>query len=599
MTNYIFLIFGVVILTACSPPDSVLKKQEEPAYIINGQNYTHAIYNRAGLLTTYPISAFTEAYNRRKTNRDNAITDVYVMSHGWNYTITEALSMYRKYIDAIEQQLASQGTHRNFKPYFIFVVWPSTIKPLTDTVSGILPYGLDEALEPVASTIDAIPLHIFTTWKQSINAKNVAIGKGYPKNFDGISEKEQPYTIDGDQSGINYPVSKLIYELMDKSNNKDDSYRIHLVGHSYGAKLLLFAGSEAARQWAKKKTITACKADDTLIGSSLFTDESKNIEDIKKCADTLKLQSPHLQSMVLFNTAMTPDEMSYQTSLLETTGSLKHLALIPRKAFVYSNTDYANGLLFNLREALTGGSVVQGYETLKDTFNKDFLDYRPLFPLRMAGNALAGATSLGVGAAYGFIYYAVNAAINLPLDFYHHVTTHKFADIQSPEKADGLFAAPLALGNAVDFFLPVYPNPLNRQEDELGLFRSSKPGLGKTGLVRLAKGRSKKQNLHHLSSFYDESSDIPETVFNKLTKQQDFPCCDSTDTDFWGSDKFYSFNASDVFDSHMPIVGSHGDLRDGKTDDENSNIRKTVRFIFNYTKMESEKLRPLLTGHTE
>lgn len=607
MKNYIFLMFGAVILIACSP---VQKLHSNGSYIIDGQNYTHAIYNRASLLTTHPISAFTKASERRK------ITDVYVVSHGWNYTTTEALAMYRKYIDAVEQQLpclkdskeqptTCPSAAQNFQPYFIFVAWPSTIKPLTDTVSGILPYGLDEALKPVAGAIDDIPLHIFTTWKQTINAKNVAIGKGYAGNFSNqqdVPESNTPYTVDGDQSGIDFPVSKLIYELLVKSKDNGDSYRVHLIGHSYGAKLLLFAGAEATKQWATNYDINDCLTSNTDIVSALL--ETKGKEDVVKCAKTLNSKRPPLQSMVLFNTAMTPSEMSYQTSFLKTSGSLKHLALIPRKAFVYSNTDYANGLLFNVREALTGAALAQGYEAVNEDVNNDInklaetwvgSKYAAL-PLLMAKDALGGVLTLGSAALYSFTDYAAGVAINFPMDFYHHVTSHKFADMESPENTDAASAIPLALGNTVDFFVPIYPCPFNRQEDDLGLFRSSKPGLGKTGLVKLAKGRSKTLNLHQMSSFYDTSSDISQPVFKKLLDKQDCSLGDNTGNDFQGGDKFYSFDASDVFKNYTPIVGSHGELREGKTYDEDSNIRKTVRFIFNYTKMKSEQLQPLLTG---
>jgi len=201
--------------------------------------------------------------------------------------------------------------------------------------------------------------------------------------------------VDDDATmGEDLPVSALIYELISRktqhvsenlsnstqSSNSDisklDPYdpgtdkfinltdtKIHLVGHSYGAKLMALSGMEAIRRW--------------MLNGLTMTDKEKLLTELSISPETghfakpishnkteqIKLGSWYdnqeifpIDSMILFNPAFTPGELSYPVDfppiVLAPTDTLR---FIPRKAIVYSNTDYANGALFNLRDLALNG----------------------------------------------------------------------------------------------------------------------------------------------------------------------------------------------------------------------------------------------------
>lgn len=69
----------------------------------------------------------------------------------------------------------------------------------------------------------------------------------------------------------------------------------------------------------------------------------------------------------------------------------------------------------------------------------------------------------------------------------------------------------------------------------------------------------------------------------------------------WQREKFYSFDAGQVYDSHTPLMGAHGDLRKPERLDEDvyrnelsccAGLQKrdvTLNFVFNFTKTNFER----------
>jgi hypothetical protein len=150
---------------------------------------------------TDPIEDFKSNVETRKKLRDrlsgtttdvknlhlsgDPITDVYVVAHGWNFSIAEAVANYHGYMELADriQYLQEPKDRSKFQPYFFFVVWPSVIRPLSDMAGAILPFGLDESIRALTTTVDLGAFFLPSVWKQSIHAAKNALGKGYPNQY--------------------------------------------------------------------------------------------------------------------------------------------------------------------------------------------------------------------------------------------------------------------------------------------------------------------------------------------------------------------------------------------------------------------------------
>jgi hypothetical protein len=266
------LVFVLLFLSGCAYQNYNIPRD---SYTLSNRFYTFAIYNDAGRLLTHPLLDLERALETASVDGHgcNRITDIYVISHGWNYSATEAVPNYHNYIellDRFQQQNRQSETPESFCPYLIFVSWTSTTRPLEDLASGILPFNLDEAIRPVGAFIDKVVLHPLTAWKQSFHATTIALGARYPNYYLtrpwyehgsplGYQEMklygtESPYFVDKD-TGYDAPLSAMLYELIQWKTSPEEnrpslkSIDLHLIGHSYGAKLVTLAGMEALRRW--------------------------------------------------------------------------------------------------------------------------------------------------------------------------------------------------------------------------------------------------------------------------------------------------------------------------------------------------------------
>lgn len=290
-------LMGLFLASACTPHEYRIP---DNSYVISGRNYTFAVYNSEHRLMTHPLEDLRIQVELRRATCQQPISDIYVVSHGWNFTASEAVANYHGYIELADQFLRSpkadaghkdpKGCHdgppdtrpESFQPYFIFITWVSTSNPMTDLTGAVLPFGLHEGVAPLTTFVDKYPLHLLTAWKQSLNAAHNALGKRFPDDY--VLEGRVPANFGTDGRpldlvdryiGRDYPVSALLYELLvhkdvipSKASKKAPAaacaYRprdcqakamplagmnLHLVGHSYGAKLVAMAGMEALRRW--------------------------------------------------------------------------------------------------------------------------------------------------------------------------------------------------------------------------------------------------------------------------------------------------------------------------------------------------------------
>jgi hypothetical protein len=379
---------------------------KKESYMVRGHNYTFAIYNGAHRLLTHPVEDLLVEMKWRKALDKPAISDIYLISHGWNYTLPQAIANYHNYMERIDKFMREGKTPAAFQPYFIFVTWTSTTRPTTNMAKAILPFGMDSAVEPLTNLIDKVPLNILSAWKQSLNAAQNALGPQYPNDYLGMDWKESPYGYfdtnliqDADAiMGEDVPASALIYRLIKQKQipiaasekpprdcerpdpfNPDDDIcvslaktQLHLVGHSYGAKLVTVAGMEAIRRWMLE-TIAANPKKFNDVGSCDQTKQGsiELLKDLAVCDLTghrkpfgelevafSGLQKPPLlkewyekttetpiDSLILFNPAFHPGELSYPVDVVNFAPT-QTLRFIPRKAVVY--TTYAMRMAFYL-----------------------------------------------------------------------------------------------------------------------------------------------------------------------------------------------------------------------------------------------------------
>lgn len=630
-----------IVLAGCTTPHTY-PKEFDYSYTLSDRNYTFAIYNNKHRLMTHPIRDLQLQMDRRKKdcNNKNPISDIYIVSHGWNYTATEAVANYHKYIELADEVLGNShqlregvdsgscGTYRRFQPFFMFVTWTSTARPLSELSSGVLPLGLDNVVHPIAWTVDSIAFHIPSAWKQSLNAASNALGNVFPDHFLFQDWETQPFGTepglsflkDEDYSlGRNLPLSALVYELIKckyslaqditetsgkclLEDQNLEGVNIHLVGHSYGGKLVALAGIESLRRWmlVDRLKIKPLGKEATDSEEEEYEDTLRNLGHqrdmfasfglrtlecifIAGCADESKAENEigkeikrlteenlpmPITSLVLFNPAFHPGELWYSTRNLWEfeKAPVSLIRLIERKGIVYSKHDTPNGTLFNIRELLLNTQVTQSFQQQVQTdwhHNK----------WRLAFDIPVGVTS---SIVYGSLLYVGTTIYNLPLDFWYHVKKNEACGLS--EDTHPLGRPFYWLANTVDFFVPflcglhkLNIGPL-RDEDKQGLFRLSRPALGKTGINKLAVGRKTNVNLWGLNTFYDEKEIKNNRAENYSVEQFcefSYPMSPIKIPPFLLisnpppriRNSIYSFDASKVYNT---FISSHSDL--GKTE---------------------------------
>ncbi len=101
----------VVIVSSCTP---IKVHLDDTGYVIGQDNYAFAIYTSEGNILTHPIQQFR---HRQSTQTDRPYSDVYILSHGWNFTISEAIANYHSYIEIINQKMKTNSFEKDFRPF--------------------------------------------------------------------------------------------------------------------------------------------------------------------------------------------------------------------------------------------------------------------------------------------------------------------------------------------------------------------------------------------------------------------------------------------------------------------------------------------------
>jgi hypothetical protein len=561
----------------------------------------------------------------------------------------------------LDEFIRAANLNNTFQPYLILVTWTSTVRPLTSITNAVLPLNTDEVLRPVFSILDRGPIHLMTAWKQAMNAATIALGRDLPDAYLGTAWAGEPYGVSetyyGERdTGQDLPLSAVVFEILNakypflknttfrnltledmhdriqkcQSKIQQSSYllslaqendfekfrevfpnaKLHLVGHSYGAKLLALAGMEGLRRWIlirymgypigdfgkcdlpqeEKEIIDKEQRNQVELLSSFLGQEHKApeiVDALYRDNSDIQINAP-IESLLMISPAIHPGEFEYVTRSVRY-ASANTLRLITRKAVVYSLYDTANGWAFNLRDMLFNPQIAQISQSQLSTMDQLMEADSGTTAFRSFNGAYYGVIGLASSLAYGAVYYAYSLIWNTPADFFHHINNNTFKGImQSPnQESSGLLAAFKRGINSLDYFLPLVPPFPLRQEDEQGIARLNRPGLGKTGLIRAGNGRSKLLSLGSLAQFFDASRDISPELVCQFSSQKltDYTLISPNDS----RDEIISFDGSKIYDTVLAVGGSHGDLREYEDAEckPSGNIQKrrhTLHLVINFTK---------------
>jgi pimeloyl-ACP methyl ester carboxylesterase len=357
-------------------PSALAVDPSQPALgHLTGRNYSFAVYNSENHLIHTPIEHLRAEVARRESAGENPLTDVYLVSHGWNYTVEEAVALYQNYLISLGPAIArAKESDPDYEPYFVFVAWGSVTRPLTQSLESLSVVSLPSAARFVTTLFDEVVFHVLSNWGETQDAFRLALGgkdrltfdrAAYPGadepcEYDRIVAAAQAAASESPFYGYEVPVSVLIDALIRLRAAAKRPLGVHTIGHSYGGKLVSLA------------TLDAC------------TRARRGLE-----ARGTAPAGPLIDSMVLITPAMKVTEMYYPLreaeagepaplitrpvqQSIESIESLRRAVFfeaepndfkaasesIARKAIVFTKFDSANGWLFGLGQVLISNDVL-------------------------------------------------------------------------------------------------------------------------------------------------------------------------------------------------------------------------------------------------
>ena len=402
--------------------------------------------------------------------------------------------------------------------------------------------------------------------------------------------------------GSHYPAAALLNDLFHEKYKSPLPLKLHVIGHSYGAKLAALASIEAIRRWELQQSMRG--ANEIPLESLLLISPAMRPGDLFYVVDVKVFQFLKSALLFLFHpedvqkedlAALRPPDIADVEYLLKQ---------IPRKGILYSNYDYPNGLYFDITQFVLNSSEMhrlqadlhshgQDLESLTPSSQPLNLLYRSIFgvywhlykPIALVGG-------LGTSVGYSSLSWIIAKLINVPSDFVYHVRHNQ----TFPQTTTGTLKAAGYVFNALHFFMPLdrllWPG---QPADQLGLFRLTRPALGRGGLIKASNGRWLLLNAFPLQNFIENHSDIPSETFCKLATKVYGGSADLPDNaPAISQTQIYSFDASTVFSGgQFSPSGSHGDV--GSRDLVNCDPLSTApgiqkreysaNFIFNFTKV--------------
>ncbi len=434
----------LTIITFCFVASYELKlngaELTEDVDYLSGRNYSYAVYNSKNQLRHSPI----EHLEQRLNDASNPISDIYVVSHGWNFTLDESFQLYENYRLSIQDVIGEiHKIDRNFEPYFIFISWNSVTRPLSNALLSLSAFKLPGIFAETSKIIDSVVFHIPSNWGETQNALRIAIGAPERLNFDVQSYPQLPMYADADHSeydsivaevknrvkenemtGYNVPVSVLLDKIIRlKFSNPENKPRfaIHTVGHSFGAKIISLASLDAsARHVLSEEKREENQRIENFIDSMILINSAMKISEMMQ---PLKVMDNGHKTVVQKIGTLVKQTFSSQNDNIDFKAISES---IKRKCVVFTRHDSATGWLFSLSQ------FVLSYDALAEQ-NKSKSSAKFPFDLVNFTWSISSAVGQTVLTDAGALLYEPPQAVKRTL------RSNSF-----PEFAKNLFSIPLS-----------------------------------------------------------------------------------------------------------------------------------------------------------
>lgn len=373
---------GAMLLGAlgCSAPDArrSLPDTDERLYDV-------ALYDGDDRLIHSPIEQISRTLAQPA---GKPISDVYVLVHGWNYTLEESARQYEAYRTAVNGAMEEFRVQRpDFRPFLVFVSWASVTRPLSTAADSLSPFGLPSVVDGPLDYADTIAFQIPSNWGETQHAFRIALGtvsrrRHYePLAYASDSELSEyriarrrafQHTEAEPLVGIEASVSALLDELIrmrcDPGHAARPRFRLHVIGHSFGAKLASLAAYDAAGRLAAARlsgNTAPHVVDRPYIDSLVLVEPALRVPEmyyppfiskygtvadgteVTRARDLQQRFAPNL-----YHTLLEWEQLEY----------CEAAAGIGRSAIAYSEHDSANGWLFGLSQlVLSNDALAEGY----------------------------------------------------------------------------------------------------------------------------------------------------------------------------------------------------------------------------------------------
>jgi len=355
-------------------------------------NYSYAVYDDTDALIHSPIEHLEREIADRAARGEKPISDLYVLVHGWDFTVEEAFALYESYRTAIRWRLdAIQRFDPDYQPWFVFVIWSSVSRPLTSTLRSVLPFPPPDLAEGATSLVDRVAFHLPSAWGESQDAARLAMGPPLRwSRVDLANDGHEEYVAalehgaasvaNGGFRGFEIPVSLLLEELIHLQRTAFGLAppALHVVGHSFGAKLASLAAYDAiqritARELARGEGIGAAPLLDSLVmilpamqATEMYWELPLELEPAVVAAHEGAFRQPRFASR---------PALRFERAA----------ARIATKVLIHSKHDSANGWVYGLGDVLLDHDAAARAQEMLARESE-----RPLPPPRTVGQRILG-----------------------------------------------------------------------------------------------------------------------------------------------------------------------------------------------------------------
>lgn len=332
---------------------------------LHGKNFAYAVYDEENHLLHSPVEVLEREIAHRARTGSLPISDIYVMSHGWDFTMEDSARLYEGYRRDLQSLLTHvQAEAPRFQPFIIFVSWGSVTRPLRQTFESMAPYKMPVPIGGLLGVGDAVIFHLPSNWGETRDAWRIAIGSKGRLSFDPAAYSPGHEYDDAIRAASRSPLgpshsislSAVLDKIMSLPDVDAGRVGLHTVGHSFGAKLVGLATLDACGRRRVHDHMLA-KQERTYVDTMMLISPAMKASEMY---EPFHVEAPPPEIAVLFDERiLRAPRLSFRTAV---TG-------VDRKAIVHSAHDSATGWVFAVSQMLTN------YDALADSGWSD--DYPP------------------------------------------------------------------------------------------------------------------------------------------------------------------------------------------------------------------------------